>query len=122
MKKNTELAAVLCPNFCAYYKPGKNEELACEGFLAVGRLIEKGQKVPLGKRPPSPSSPASAAGLREVLCRACPFHEADCDFILTNGKAAPCGGFVLLSHLLEAGDITLDEIKSHCAPHPTLSP
>jgi hypothetical protein len=42
---------------------------------------------------------------------ACSFHEADCDFVLSGGTASPCGGYVLLFHLLGSGDLTLEELK-----------
>lgn len=111
MEKKSELAAILCLNFCAYYKPGKNEALACEGFAVVQRLIEGGRKLSLKKRGSSATKPATAQALRANVCRACSFHASDCDFILTGGKAAPCGGFALLSLLLDEGEITLEDIK-----------
>jgi hypothetical protein len=111
MGKKSELAAILCLNFCAYYKPGKNEALACQGFAVVQRLIEGGRKLSLKKRGSSATKPATAQALRENVCRACSFRASDCDFILTEGKAAPCGGFVLLSLLLAEGEITLEDIK-----------
>jgi predicted ATPase len=45
------------------------------------------------------------------MCGFCSFFESDCDFILTGGKALPCGGFVLLRQLLDAGEVTIEEIK-----------
>jgi hypothetical protein len=111
MKKKAELGATLCENFCAYFKPGKNEEIACEGFVVVQRLIERGKTIPLKKRAKSGSDPASADVLRASMCKACAFFESDCDFIMTGGKALPCGGFSLLHQLLDAGEITVEEIK-----------
>jgi hypothetical protein len=77
----------------------------------VQRLIEGGRKLSLKKRGSSATKPATAQALRENVCRACSFRASDCDFILTEGKAAPCGGFVLLSLLLAEGEITLEDIK-----------
>ncbi len=111
MKKRSETDATLCANFCAYYKPGKNEELACEGLVVVRRLVEKGKKIPPAKRGAALANPLSADTLRNSVCMVCSFHESDCDFILTGGKAFPCGGFVVLSRLLDAGEITIEEIK-----------
>ena len=101
----------LCRNFCRYYKPGKNEELACQGFVVVHRLIEKGRQLSQ-KKPRSISAPDAATieGLKGRVCAACSFREADCDFILSGGTASPCGGYMLLFHLLGSGDLTLDEL------------
>jgi hypothetical protein len=111
MKATSAGRITLCLNFCQYYKPGKNEDLACRGYAVVGRLIESGKTVPL-HRPRKMKVPGKAATqeLKDLVCAACPFHEADCDFILTGGTAAPCGGVLLLLHLLGSGEITIEEI------------
>jgi len=102
----------LCVNHCTYYKPGKSEELQCQGFVAVQRIVTSGKALPL-ERPRRAASPDLQAreGLKTCVCGPCAFREADCDFILTGGTAPPCGGFALLSHLLGSGVLTLDEIK-----------
>lgn len=110
MKKKEGRVKELCENHCTYYKPGRNEDMACEGFMVVRRLIEQGRDIPLGRRGPGREGTGVAAALRRSLCVRCGFHEADCDFILTGGKAHPCGGFVLLRHLLDEGKITIEEI------------
>lgn len=110
MKKRSNLDATLCENFCTYYKPGKNEEFACEGFVVVHRLIGRGKEISLKKRKTAKQAAAAEDALRASMCGNCSFHESDCDYILTRGKAVPCGGFMLLSHHLAAGDITLEEI------------
>jgi hypothetical protein len=102
----------LCENFCKYYKPGRNEELECQGFVVVHRLISKGRKLSQ-ERPGTVSAPdaRTLAGLKGRVCSACSFREADCDFVLSGGTEAPCGGFALLSHLLGSGDVKLEEIE-----------
>jgi len=112
LRKRAKEDTTLCANFCQYYKPGRNEELACQGFVVVHSLITKGRKL-------SQEKPAIAAkpdartleGLKDRVCSACSFREADCDFVLSNGTAMPCGGFVLLSHLLGSGELKLEEIE-----------
>jgi len=105
----------LCANFCGYYKPGKKEDLACGGFIAAQKLIDNGLQlsfivsrdvVSCVERDASPEN-----ALSNALCRACPFYDGDCDFILKEGKARPCGGFIFLAHLLAGGAITIDDIK-----------
>lgn len=110
MKKKAALNSTLCRNFCPYYKPQKNEDLACQGYLAVQRLIAGGKRISLDKRDRLMSGTASEEALKQAMCRACSFYESDCDFILTGGESSPCGGFVLLSRLLAAGEITIDDI------------
>ncbi|HWR73799.1 MAG TPA: hypothetical protein VN604_11570 [Nitrospirota bacterium] len=112
MKKRADDMTPLCVNFCAYYKPGKTEGLACEGFRVVRRLLDEGRAVSFAKRRNASVRSPSAGMLRATMCTNCTFSEADCDFLLTNGEALPCGGFVLLRHLLDEGEITIQEIKS----------
>lgn len=102
----------LCVNFCQYYKPGRNEDLECQGFVVVRRLIDNGRKLSQ-ERPGVASVPDALTfeGLKGRLCSACSFREADCDFVSSGGRASPCGGFALLSHLLGSGTVKLDEIK-----------
>ena len=102
----------LCVNHCTYYKPGRNEELECQGFVVVHRLITKGRRLSQ-ERPGAASAPDARIrdGLKSRVCSACSFREADCDFMLSGGTAAPCGGFALLAHLLGHGDLKLEEIE-----------
>ena len=58
------------------------------------------------------SSPLTAEDLRKVLCPACPFYEGDCDFILQEGDALPCGGFIFLGLLIERGIICIDDVRN----------
>lgn len=101
----------LCVNHCTYYKPGKSEELQCQGFVVVQRIVTSGKELSL-ERPRRAAAPGAEIieKLKGRVCGPCAFREADCDFILTNGTAPSCGGFALLSHLLGSGALTLDEI------------
>ena len=112
MKKEGILKKQLCLPYCPYYKPGKNEELACRGYGVVERLLEGGKHVsfPRSGKGRQPVGEAVSA-VREQVCTPCAFHDEDCDFILTGGSASPCGGFLLLAYLLEAGEITIDDIQ-----------
>jgi hypothetical protein len=111
MKKSKPAVKLVCAQYCPYHKPGINEEFECRAFAVAQRLIETGTKVPHAK-PEKTSSPgiAIARALRERICNTCSFFAADCDFILTEGKALPCGGIALISHLLRSGVITIDEV------------
>ena len=106
-----DLVKKICGNFCPYYKPSKDEELACRGFVVVKRLIEMGKEVPTedsGRRP----VPLAGENLREVLCPACPFYDGDCDYILQRGDAMPCGGFIFLRLLLDSGILCIDDVRN----------
>lgn len=108
---NSNLKVKLCKNFCSYYKPSKKEELGCQGFIIVERLINKGQKIPFTKSR-ADVGPLTEKKLIKVLCTACPFHEDGCDFAEKKKDAPPCGGFILLGHLLDGKIITIDDIVS----------
>ena len=105
-----DLVNKLCGNFCSYYKPAKDEELACRGFIVVKQLIGKGKQVDF-KRADRRLSPLTEEDLRGVLCPTCPFYEGDCDFILQEGDALPCGGFIFLGLQIERGMIRIDDVR-----------
>ncbi len=83
----------------------------CQGFIVVQRLLGRGRQFPLTRPADAPApAPGTLERLRARVCAVCSFQRADCDFILTGGEAAPCGGVALLSHLLETGDVSFTEI------------
>jgi len=111
MIKTMDLIQNLCWNFCSYYKPAKKEELACRGFVVVKRLKEMGKQIQFEKSDRRPA-PLTGEDLRKVLCQTCPFYESDCDYILQEGEARPCGGFIFLGLLLEDGIIGIDDVRN----------
>lgn len=108
--KDKSLHKKLCANFCQYYKPSKNEDLACMGFLIVERMLKEGMDIPFDKSERI-LDPATEETLIQNVCVVCPFYESDCDFVKQRGTSLPCGGFVLLGHLLEENIITVDNVK-----------
>jgi hypothetical protein len=109
MKKNAIGNRTLCLNFCSYYKPGKNEELACRGYQVVERMIREGRSLDLTKADCSfDCLRAEAVVLR--MCVHCDFQKDGCDFMLDR-QALPCGGFILLAKLLESGAITIEDVS-----------
>lgn len=106
-----DLVKDLCGNFCSYYKPSKDEELACRGFVVVKSLIEMGKQIPFEKADRRPSA-LTAEELRKILCPTCPFYGSDCDYILQEGEALPCGGFIFLGLLLDSGTIYIDDVRN----------
>lgn len=122
------LQTSLCKKFCPYYKPTKNEDLACQGFHVVEGLLRKDRKIPFHKIYRELKAETEKE-LISVLCADCLFYENDCDFVdnpplpplSKNGKKGvrdekkhppPCGGFILLGHLLEKNIISIDDIRN----------
>lgn len=112
MQKRAKRDTTLCRSFCTYYKPDRNEDLACQGFVVVQRIIESGKALPQ-ERPAETRSPdaRSRRALETRVCGRCSFREQDCDYAATGGEAPACGGFQLLAHLLATGELTPDEIE-----------
>lgn len=109
MKGTSTLVKTLCLKHCSYYRPGKNEELACQGFRVVERLMQAGRTI-LMENPGVSANKQVMDQLIQSLCSVCTFHEYDCDFF-QDGVSQPCGGFMLLSQLLGSGKITIAEIR-----------
>lgn len=108
MTDNASLEQTLCFKFCSYYKPGKNEELACKGYIVAERLLREGKSLVLESKS-GESHPVPADRIVKTLCIACDFREQDCDF-MQDRAARPCGGFVFLERLLKSGVITIEDI------------
>jgi len=104
-----DLTQEVCVRFCAYYKPGRNEELACGGYAVLERLALQG--IPMGCTiMKQPRDRIGEELLVRTLCMACPFHHEDCDF-MENSELPPCGGFMLLARLLAAKEISIEDVK-----------
>ena len=139
----------LCQIFCPYFKPSKEEDIVCLGFLVVEKLLKKGLEIPFDKKDKKPGTKTQETLIRN-LCVSCPFYESDCDFAMEyenrnksennpplspfkkegltktpplvkggegglsekNGYPQPCGGFILLGHLIEKSIIHIDDIKN----------
>jgi hypothetical protein len=114
---DTELVKTVCKGFCSYYKPSKDEELACRGFLVLEKLMKTGRDalfeknefpVPTGHQP----NAVTSEGLARHICLSCPYYENDCDFADKKENTLPCGGFILLGGLIEAGLLDIDDVKN----------
>ena len=103
-----DLKQAVCLRLCSYYKPGRNEELACRGYLVLERLALQGVSMRGAKAEPRDRNGEEL--LVSTLCMACPFHEHDCDF-MENKTLPPCGGFLLLAQLLALKDISIVDVK-----------
>jgi hypothetical protein len=111
----------LCKKFCIYFNPSKKEKLACEGFAVIEKLNKIGKPVAFDE-PDTMHDYASQKMLIQALCTHCPFYQDDCDFILAASshpfhederqRPLPCGGFILLTHLLESKILQIDDIRN----------
>jgi hypothetical protein len=108
MKKPPPLGQTLCLKFCAYYKPGKNEELECRGYTVVKQLMRSGKAGVLDTFEKEHDRSTSEIIVQEI-CMNCDFHENDCDF-MQDRATPPCGGFVLLTQLLKRNLISHEDI------------
>lgn len=99
----------LCLKFCPYYKPDRNQELACMGYNVVENLFKKGHKIIFRKKGKI-TCIKTKEKLKQEMCLYCPFYESDCDFVQQTDVSSPCGGFLLLVQLLESKLISFDDI------------
>ncbi len=108
--KNEALVQVLCLPFCTYYKPDRNEELLCRGALIVERLMLSGKDVFSEGTKLTGSDEVTSDVVVQAVCESCDFRDNDCDFS-QDRKARPCGGYVLLSRLIGAKMISIEDIR-----------
>ena len=118
----------ICKCYCQYYKPSKEEDIACMGFIIAERLVERGIPVFLTADPGAQaeeggsrlSGEDTSEKLRNLICPVCPFYENDCDFIslyrdnsvdVRQVTVRPCGGFIFLGLLLDRKAIDFSDIK-----------
>jgi hypothetical protein len=109
MHKNEAMVRTLCRPFCAYYKPGINEELFCRGAVVANSLARSGMRLFLAEKPWIDPESRTTDLMALRLCGACDFRDQDCDFA-NDRTAQPCGGFLFLFGNLLSGAITLEDI------------
>ncbi len=114
-----ELVKVLCAPYCAFYKPGKDEELACNGFSVLLKLAASGFEIQARpeKRDLQEQTQEKLFG---SLCHGCAFFDEDCDYASwRRGEQAarirkeinPCGGFLFLGLCIEQGSMDIQAIN-----------
>ena len=105
-----ELYRRICEPYCRFYKPRKDEDLACLGFLVIQHLIEEGKNFTPDK-PERKSESGTEPILSEDLCIGCSYRINDCDFAAEVEGASPCGGFIFLRNLLRENILSLHELQ-----------
>jgi hypothetical protein len=115
----TWLIRNVCAGYCSFYKPGKDEELACKGFLVLGDLALRKDEIALNVQEKMIQD-ETRDRLYGILCVRCPFFEDGCDFAAgrrgetretAQEDATPCGGFLFLGACLEQGSIDIQAIN-----------
>ncbi len=97
----------ICRPYCLFFREGEKEDMACLGAQVAKRLAENARFDPktVGGFD-AQASPWRDRHLDEALfshvCRKCDFLAADCEYREENPPedAVPCGGLILLAHLL----------------------
>ena len=106
----------ICRPYCAFFKEGQKEDLACRGAEAASILVDRGLVdvgiVPVLEKESSVWERHKDA-LAAHVCRSCPFFHGDCDFQGEEqiGDAEPCGGFILLALWYENGLIQMADVE-----------
>lgn len=114
-----DLVQQLCAGYCSFYKPGKDEELACKGFSIFKKLLEAGKRVPARVQKTGLST-ITEDELFSTICRTCPFYGQDCDFAawkigdsgnVAHESVSPCGGFLCLEQCIDQGAVDMEDIN-----------
>ena len=86
--------------------------LACGGFEFLSELLERKVLSPNVFQIES-KDPCYRFDrlLMKLICNRCKFKEKDCDYRGLVQNALPCGGYILLSLLLEKGILDEDKIQ-----------
>lgn len=107
----------LCRPFCSFFRTGAKEEMACQGALVLGELVQRGrlaaEDLPARAEKERRLWQVEDRALERVLCLPCPFALDGCDFhsALRSDVTEPCGGYLLLQLLKERGSITCADLK-----------
>ncbi|MCF8025003.1 MAG: hypothetical protein K9K82_05900 [Desulfobacteraceae bacterium] len=112
----TDFKDYICRPLCMFFAEDEKEEMACLGARAAARLYENGGIGPEEIRNIIKDREVwekHRADLGHVLCRACEFCAEDCDFQSPepSGDLEPCGGYILLAHLIEQNAISIKDVE-----------
>ena len=114
-----QLVSTVCAGYCSFFKPGKDEALACKGFLVLQKLstawgeVSECHEKKLMRR-------ETEEYLCTVLCPNCPFSLDGCDFAawkkgeiphMNREGVTPCGGFLYLGSCLDQGAIDIQALN-----------
>ncbi|MFP3999651.1 MAG: hypothetical protein ACLFUN_07390 [Desulfobacterales bacterium] len=112
----TDFKDYICRPLCMFFAEDEKEEMACLGARVAAQLYENGlisaEKIRNAAKERSVWE-KHRSDLGAVMCRACEFKKEDCDFQSPepSDDLEPCGGYILLAHLLENQDLAITQIK-----------
>lgn len=110
------LKTYICRPYCIFFREGEKEEMACYGAQVLAGLVRQGLVVPGQIR--FPKNPdlweTHRALLERYVCSHCPFRAEDCDFQSGDPEPdlEPCGGYIVLSLLVENRLIDENALKA----------
>ncbi|MDA8079175.1 MAG: hypothetical protein M0Z79_09595 [Nitrospiraceae bacterium] len=105
-----DLREQLCGRYCSFYKPSRDEAVACGGYRVIEKLSAT-MSLDLVSCAETSSS-YTRERISAVLCAACPFYRDDCDFARNVTDAPPCGGLIAIASLVEQDSISIDDLLS----------
>lgn len=106
----------VCRPFCMFFKEGQKEEFICRGAQVIETFFQN-RRLHSGTLPNAGKSPElwqkHRGLLHRCVCLTCDFIREDCDFTSDDPPAdcEPCGGYILLSLLLENGLISAQDLE-----------
>ena len=106
----------ICRPFCRFFREGRKEELACRGAVLIEQLVKKDVLQP-GTIPGGGKTPrlwsVHHPVLQAFVCNRCEFQPDGCDFQARTPPphAEPCGGYILLSLLLQQGRLSTRDLE-----------
>jgi hypothetical protein len=112
----TDFKGYVCRPYCIFFREGEKEEMACHGARILEALVRETRVDPRQIRFAKDPElwPKHRAVLEAFICSHCPFRAEDCDFQSDEPEddLEPCGGYIVLSLLLENRVIDEDTLKA----------
>ena len=90
---------VICKKFCAFYKPGKKEEMKCGSYNFLLANYTGSQISSAAGRAVIEPDFDHDSRINELVCAQCDFLVDGCDYRDGIGKT-PCGGYAIVEQLL----------------------
>ena len=116
--ETSDIRELICAPLCTFYRPDKDEDLCCGGFMAVRKLAGT-RKIDAVAVSNQGISAVTEDGLYRALCSTCPFYGDGCDFAewkrgdrkALRQDLRPCGGFLFLGLNIEGGRMDITDIN-----------
>ena len=118
MRKRPQVVKLICEYSCPFFKSGKAEDSACQGFIFFNEYLNPErieEAYSILRKGTSTWRSIDRNFMDRILCRKCPFLIGGCDFRdpQYQGEIFPCGGYMVLAELWESGVSWLKETVSH---------